>query len=156
MTRLTPRQAAPRQALQKARPEGLGLRGTDMQPNDLTSAASGDRVRLDAAEVARLRRSGCLSSLHRRDCPATQRAQRQKAARSRALSFAAAAGAKNDGLRGDDGQCHLNQPGTGRYPRRRDLRNNSSWPRLRYCSRRSRIILCSSPVAGAPVPSEGR
>jgi hypothetical protein len=27
---------------------------------------------------------------------------------------------------------------------------------LRYCSRRSRIILCSSPVAGAPVPSEGR
>jgi hypothetical protein len=32
-------QPAPRQALQKRRPERFGLRGTDMQPDDLASTA---------------------------------------------------------------------------------------------------------------------
>ena len=51
---------------------------------------------------------GYLSSLHRRDRRAAQRAQRQ-AARSRAPGPAVAAGAPDDGLRGDDRQRHLGE-----------------------------------------------
>jgi hypothetical protein len=36
---LDPAQTTPGQALQKARPEGFGLRPTDVQPNDLASAS---------------------------------------------------------------------------------------------------------------------
>src|SRR5215472_5994821 len=38
-------QPAPRQALQKSRPEGLGLRRADMKPDDLTPAVSIGRHR---------------------------------------------------------------------------------------------------------------
>src|SRR5580692_2161803 len=53
-------QPAPRQALQKRRPEGFGLRRADMQPNDLASAVGvgghGDycRDRDDTAALALL------------------------------------------------------------------------------------------------------
>jgi hypothetical protein len=61
---LDPAQAAPRQALQKARPERLGLRGTDVQPDDLTPAigVGGNRDycrdRNDAAALALLQVGG--------------------------------------------------------------------------------------------------
>src|SRR5207248_4500512 len=61
---LDPTQAAPRQALQKRRPERLSLRGTDVQPDDLASAVGvgGDsdycRHRHDAAALTLLQVSG--------------------------------------------------------------------------------------------------
>src|SRR5438067_12111630 len=61
---LDPTQAAPRQALQKRRPERLGFRGADMQPDDLASAVGvgGDsdycRHRHDAAALTLLQVGG--------------------------------------------------------------------------------------------------
>src|SRR6202047_1498814 len=61
---LDPAQAASRQALQKARPEGFGLRRADVQPNDLASAIGVDRHsdyrgdRDDAAALALLQVGG--------------------------------------------------------------------------------------------------
>jgi hypothetical protein len=42
-----------------------------------------------------------------------------------------------------------------RYSRRWDLRNNSSWPRLRYCSRRPRIIVCCCRLRARPYQLRG-
>src|SRR5438477_12989969 len=61
---LDPTPAAPRQALQKRRPERLGFRGADMQPDDLASAVgvAGDRDhcrhRHDAAALTLLQVGG--------------------------------------------------------------------------------------------------
>ena len=57
-------QAAPRQALEKARPKGFGLRRADMQPDNLTPAigigrdSDYRRNRDDAAALALLQVSG--------------------------------------------------------------------------------------------------
>ena len=61
---LDPAQASSRQALQKARPEGFGLRRADVQPNDLASAIGVDchsdyrGHRDDAAALALLQVGG--------------------------------------------------------------------------------------------------
>jgi hypothetical protein len=72
------------------------------------SVQTGDRGRVAVARIARLRRPTGLSPLCRRGRRAPQCSQPQ-AARSRALGLAIAAGAPDDGLRGDHRHRYLDQ-----------------------------------------------